>query len=124
MANDATTYSSYNFDTKFFSVGTSLTDDTYTPPFNSRYIVKGIRFTNYTNNNITLSLKAYNGDTEEEHFISADKVIAGKSTYEALDQTPYICDGQRGDKLRIAADTANAVDVMITYMVLGRDTGL
>lgn len=124
MATDLTTYSSYNFDTKFFSVGTSLSDDTYTPPYNSRYIVKGIRFTNYTNNNVTLSLKAYNGDTAEEHYISADEVIAGKSTYEALNGTPYICDGQRGDKLRMAASAADSVDVMITYMVLGRESGL
>lgn len=123
MSTDATTYSSYNFDTRFFHVGTSLTDEQYTPPYENRYIVKGIRFTNHTNNNITLSLKIDSGYDSEQYYISSDIVIAGKSSYEALEGTPLIVCGCRGDKLRIAASAANSVDVMITYMVLARETG-
>ena len=123
MANDATTYSSYNFDTRFFHVGTSLSDS-YTPPYPNRYLVKSIRYSNLTNNGVTITLQAYRADDADTYHIITDRVVAGKETVEVLGNSPLVVDGARGDLLKMAAGTANALDVMITYMVLGRESGL
>lgn len=121
-STDVTTFSSYNFDTRFFHVGTSLSDN-YTPPFPNKYIVKSIRYSNITNNNVTITLQAYRAEDDDHYHIISDHVVAGKNHYDALNGSPLVVDGLRGDRLQMAADTADAVDVMITYMVLGRESG-
>lgn len=117
-----TQVNAYTFDTKLYELTTSSASS-FTPDTGDRFIIKGIRFTNYSAGAITASVKFYSGSDTTDYWVLKDYSVAAGGSYEVLSNTPLIICECRGDLLKMQASANNSMHAVITFMELGRQTG-
>lgn len=117
-----TQYNTYTFET-FGHRGTTSETAVFSPDDNVRYIVKSIRATHLTGGNVILTTTFYSGADDASYVISTAE-LGNSESLEIIPSSPIVISGDLGDELRAETDTADGVDVVVTVMALGRQTGL
>ena len=111
----------------FESVGVDVTNaaaDAFTPDSNEIYIVKGLRFTNYSAGSITIHAQFYSGSDTTSYWMLKDHTLTAGSSYDVLSNAPVTISGVAGDRLKVYASSNSVAHAVITMMGLGRQTGL
>jgi len=117
-----TQVNAYSFDTKLYDITTSLAS-MFTPVSGDRYIIKGLRLTNYSGGAVTVSVKLYSGADTTDYWVLKDHSVSAGASYEVLSDTPLVICECRGDLLKLQASANTSVHAVATFMELGRQTG-
>ena len=105
-----------NGGSKFVTHATALTTtsdtDVYVVPNNFSSHVEHLLLTNSDSSNRTYTLKYYEADTTTTHTLFSAHAVTGKSSESifTVDKPLYI---HEGDKLIVAAGTANTITVVV-----------
>ena len=101
----------------FFDLTTTSKTDIYTPPSNSRAIVKTIQGNNHAGSNPELEVFVYDNSATTEYEIS-HKVIASK-TFENMISGSLVL--EENDVLRVQASTGGAIEGFVSILEINRD---
>jgi hypothetical protein len=101
----------------FFDLATTDKTDVYTPPSNSRAIVKTIQGNNHAGSNPELEVFVYDNSATTEYEIS-HKVIASK-TFENMISGSLVL--EENDVLRVQASTGGAIEGFVSILEINRD---
>lgn len=101
---------------KFVTHATSLTTtsdtDCYVVPDNFSSHIEHVLITNSDSSNRNYTLKFYESDTTTTHTLFSSHAVSGKSSESIFTvDKPLYC--HEGDKIIIAADTANVLTVVV-----------
>ena len=101
----------------FFDLATTDKTDVYTPPSNSRAIVKTIQANNHAGSNHELDVLVYDNSAATEYEIS-HKVISAK-TFENMISGSLIL--EENDVLRVQASTGGAIEGFVSILEINRE---
>ena len=101
----------------FFDLSTTDKTDVYTPPSNSRAIVKTIQANNHAGSNPELEVFVYDNSATTEYEIS-HKVIAAK-TFENMISGSLIL--EENDVLRVQASVGGAIEGFVSILEINRE---
>jgi len=101
----------------FFDLATTDKTDVYTPPSNSRAIIKTIQANNHAGSNPELEVFVCDNSAATEYEIS-HKVIAAK-TFENMISGSLIL--EENDVLRVQASTGGAIEGFVSILEINRE---
>ena len=116
-------FNSHAFETVGYAV-TASSAKAFTLETDALYLIKSIRLTNYSAAGTTVNIKFYDGGTTTEFWVSKGVPVNVGCSVTPISNTPLVLSGFDGDELRLEAADASAVEAVITYMELGRESGL
>ena len=101
----------------FFDLATTDKTDVYTPPSNSRAIVKTIQANNHAGSNPELEVFVYDNSATTEYEIS-HKVIASKTFQNMISGSLIL---EENDVLRVQASTGGAIEGFVSILEINRE---
>ena len=101
----------------FFDLATTDKTDVYTPPSNSRAIVKTIQANNHAGSNPELEVFVYDNSATAEYEIS-HKVIASKTFQNMISGSLIL---EENDVLRVQASVGGAIEGFVSILEINRD---
>jgi len=101
----------------FFDLATTSKIDVYTPPSNSRAIVKTIQANNHAGSNPELEVFVYDNSATTEYEIS-HKVIAAKTFQNMISGSLIL---EENDVLRVQASVGGAIEGFVSILEINRD---
>jgi len=101
----------------FFDLATTDKIDVYTPPSNSRAIVKTIQGNNHAGSNPELEVFVYDNSAATEYEIS-HKVISAKTFQNMISGSLIL---EENDVLRVQASTGGAIEGFVSILEINRE---
>ena len=101
----------------FFDLATTDKTDVYTPPSNSRAIVKTIQANNHAGSNPELEVFVYDNSATAEYEIS-HKVISAKTFQNMISGSLIL---EENDVLRVQASVGGAIEGFVSILEINRD---